>query len=108
MSLLMDIQDYLRRYGTATQPELAQQFRTTFEMVEMVMKTLRTKGKVGSRRYCRLAQAVLARDHAHRRPSLTKESECRCVSMSGLASSPDVDSAPTCYSRSLSRVEGGV
>ena len=46
MSLLMDIQDYLRRYGTATQPELAQQFRTTFEMVEMVMETLRTKGKV--------------------------------------------------------------
>ena len=30
----------------ATQPELAQQFRTTFEMVEMVMETLRTKGKV--------------------------------------------------------------
>lgn len=46
MSLLMDIQDYLRRYGTATQPELAQQFRTTFEMVEMVAETLRTKGKV--------------------------------------------------------------
>ena len=46
MSLLMDIQDYLRRYGTATQPELAQQFRTTFEMVEMVTETLRTKGKV--------------------------------------------------------------
>ena len=42
MSLLMDIQDYLRRYGTATQPELAQQF----EMVEMVAETLRTKGKV--------------------------------------------------------------
>lgn len=46
MSLLMDIQDYLRRYGTATQPELAQQFRTTFEMVEMVAESLRTKGKV--------------------------------------------------------------
>ena len=46
MSLLMDIQDYLRRYGTATQPELAQQFHTTFEMVEMVTETLRTKGKV--------------------------------------------------------------
>ena len=46
MSLLMDIQDYLRRYGTATQPELAQQFRTTFEMVEMVAETLRTKGQV--------------------------------------------------------------
>lgn len=29
MSLLMDIQDYLRRYGTATQLELAQQLRTT-------------------------------------------------------------------------------
>lgn len=46
MSLLMDIQEYLRRYGTATQPELAQQFRTTFEMVEMMAETLRTKGKV--------------------------------------------------------------
>lgn len=46
MSLLMDIQDYLRRYGTATQLELAQQFRTTPEMVEMVAETLRTKGKV--------------------------------------------------------------
>lgn len=50
MSLLMDIQDYLRRYGTATQPELAQQFRTTFEMVEMVAETLRTKGKVRFRK----------------------------------------------------------
>lgn len=46
MSLLMDIQDYLRRYGTATQLELAQQLRTTPEMVEMVAETLRTKGKV--------------------------------------------------------------
>lgn len=46
MSLLMDIQDYLRRYGTATQPELAQQFRTTPKLVEMVAETLRTKGKV--------------------------------------------------------------
>ena len=45
MSLLMDIQDYLRRYGTATQPELAQQFGTTSEMVEMVAETLRAKGK---------------------------------------------------------------
>lgn len=46
MSLLMDIQDYLRRYGTATQLELAHQLRTTPEMVEMVAETLRTKGKV--------------------------------------------------------------
>ena len=36
MSLLMDIQDYLHRYGTATQLELAQQLRTTPEMVEMM------------------------------------------------------------------------
>ena len=46
MSLLVDIQAYLRRYGTATQPELAQQFRTTPKLVEMVAETLRTKGKV--------------------------------------------------------------
>ena len=46
MSLLMDIQDYLHRYGTATQLELAQQLRTTPEMVEMMAETLRAKGKV--------------------------------------------------------------
>lgn len=46
MSLLMDVRDYLRRYGSATQGELAQQFRTTPEMVDMMAETLRAKGRV--------------------------------------------------------------
>lgn len=46
MSLLTEMQDYLRRYSTATQPELAQQLQTTPEVIEMMGETLRTKGKV--------------------------------------------------------------
>ena len=46
MSLLTEMQDYLRRYSTATQPELAQQLRTTPEVIEMMGETLRAKGKV--------------------------------------------------------------
>lgn len=46
MSLLTEMQDYLRRYSTATQSELAQQLRTTPEVIEMMGETLRAKGKV--------------------------------------------------------------
>lgn len=46
MSLLTEMQDYLRRYSTATQPELAQQLQTTPEVIEMMGETLRAKGKV--------------------------------------------------------------
>lgn len=46
MSLLLDIQNYIKRYGSATQPELVQQFQTTPEMVEMIGETLRAKGRV--------------------------------------------------------------
>lgn len=46
MSLLTEMQDYLRRYSTATQPELVQQLRTTPEVIEMMGETLRAKGKV--------------------------------------------------------------
>ena len=46
MSLLMDIQDYLRRYGTLPLVLKVSITISTFEMVEMVMETLRTKGKV--------------------------------------------------------------
>lgn len=46
MSLLLDVQNYLRRYGSATQPELAQQLRTSPEVIQMMVETLRAKGKV--------------------------------------------------------------
>lgn len=46
MSLFMDVQNYLRRYGSATQSELAQQMRTSAEIIQMMAEKLHAKGKI--------------------------------------------------------------
>lgn len=96
MSLLMDIQDYLRRYGTATQLELAQQLRTTPEMVEMMAETLRAKGKVRFTKTMPACMSGACSGSCCDTPTLLQVNECRYVFTSGSALDPDGDSASTC------------
>ena len=50
MSLLMDVSDYIRRYGTASLSELSQQLRVSPDEIPAAAEVLRQKGRVARRR----------------------------------------------------------
>lgn len=74
MSLLMDVSDYIRRYGTASLSELSQQLRVSPDEIQAAAEVLRQKGRVARRRvlpetaWARHARAAVARAPRPNRP----------------------------------------